>query len=546
MATSKANNKKMIKRLLFLIAITFISSINTFATSAIDTSYTQGLTAFDWTPISDADKIMQYENPKDLTKRAIDQAKLAADNYTAGVALMKNKEYVAAIKEFQAAMKRYSRAKLSPDAMNFINANMALCYANSGNKEDLAQAEKYLSLLTSKAYNDNKWAYNIAIANSLVGNQDEAASLLSSIIRKDEFNFQAYVTLEAIYRNSGNENEADKVLERMNTAEDKLTNKNQELTENNSGTKAKKEKTQKEFVPKGKKPDITNLKIVKTDDHLQFNKIDEIDDRKMKQIQEGISDYNFGVKALANRDPKLAQKPLKDAEKKLKVGKITPDGLNFTRGNLAIACLATEEKNGVGQAKRYLSSITSKLYSTREWTYNMAVAYYQFAFMSARENKKEGTRKWTTPAAIENLNQSISLFQKSIKQDKLFLPAYENLIYIYKEQGEDKKAENVGNGLKKARLKLMQSFSKEEQLAKGGVAYIFRLNLGTFGRFDTPARVFDEPNVIAIPMTEETTAYLSGLFYNLDEALDYQKKMEEKGYLNSFIVAYNNGEEEGF
>ena len=199
----------MIKRLLFLIAITFISSINTFATSAIDTSYTQGLTAFDWTPISDADKIMQYENPKDLTKRAIDQAKLAADNYTAGVALMKNKEYVAAIKEFQAAMKRYSRAKLSPDAMNFINANMALSYANSGNKEDLAQAEKYLSLLTSKAYNDNKWAYNIAIANSLVGNQDEAASLLSSIIRKDEFNFQAYVTLEAIYRNSGNEDEAE-------------------------------------------------------------------------------------------------------------------------------------------------------------------------------------------------------------------------------------------------------------------------------------------------------------------------------------------------
>ena len=50
----------MIKRLLFLIAITFISSINTFATSAIDTSYTEDLTAFDWTPISDADKIMQY------------------------------------------------------------------------------------------------------------------------------------------------------------------------------------------------------------------------------------------------------------------------------------------------------------------------------------------------------------------------------------------------------------------------------------------------------------------------------------------------------
>ena len=89
----------------------------------------------------------------------------------------------------------------------------------------------------------------------------------------------------------------------------------------------------------------------------------------------------------------------------------------------------------------------------------------------------------------------------------------------------------------------MKSYSKEEQLAKGGKAYIFRLNLGTFGSFDTPANIFDEKNVIAIPMSEENTAYLSGLFYSLDQATEYQKKMTKKGYLNSFIVAYSNGEE---
>ena len=58
-------------------------------------------------------------------------------------------------------MKRYKRAKLSADAMNFIYANMALSYANSGNEEDKAVANSFLTKITSKAYSDNKWAYNI-------------------------------------------------------------------------------------------------------------------------------------------------------------------------------------------------------------------------------------------------------------------------------------------------------------------------------------------------------------------------------------------------
>jgi hypothetical protein len=89
----------------------------------------------------------------------------------------------------------------------------------------------------------------------------------------------------------------------------------------------------------------------------------------------------------------------------------------------------------------------------------------------------------------------------------------------------------------------MKSFSKEDQLAQGGDAYIFRLNLGTFGSFDTPANLFNESNVIAIPVSEGTTAYLSGLFYSLNEALDYQKRMKNNGYSDAFIVAYNNGKE---
>jgi len=170
----------------------------------------------------------------------------------------------------------------------------------------------------------------------------------------------------------------------------------------------------------------------------------------------------------------------------------------------------------------------------------MAVAYYVFSSFSARKNR-DGSRKETT-ASLLSIKEAIELFQKSIKQDRLFLPAYENLIYIYKEQGEAKKALKMDNSLKKARLRLMKSFSKEDQLAQGGDAYIFRLNLGTFGDFDTPADLFDEANVITIPISERNTAYLSGLYYSLDEIINYQERMIKKGYSNSFIVAFKDGE----
>jgi len=520
----------MIKRLLFLVALALTISINTAVASTIDTSYTEGITAFGWTPISDVDKVLQYENTKDISKRSIDQSKLAGEHYTLAVELMKNKEYTAAINEFKSAMKRYKRAKLSDDALNYLRANMALSYSSTGNKEDLALSKRFLDLITSKVYSDNKWTYNIAIAHHRNGNVNEAASLLSSIIRKDEFYFQTYITLEDIYRISGNDQDADKVIERMKTAEEKLIQQNQKKSSVAKGVKKNKNNKKDVFIPTGKKPDVSNLKIVKKDDHLQFNKIDKIDERGMIQIQEGIGEYNLGVKALSNKEYKTAQTHLKNTEKRLKRGKVTEDGLNFARGNLAISYLATGEKRGVGQAKRYLKYLTPKLYKSREWTYNIAVAQYAFS------SESRGTTK------EEYLNKSIKLFQKTIKQDKLFLPAYENLIYIYKEQNEDKKAIKISNSLKKARLKLMHSFSKEDQLAQGGEAYIFRLNLGTFGEFNTPVDLFEEEYLITVPITEQKTAYLAGIFYTLDQAIAYQETMIKEGYSTSFIVAFKDGE----
>jgi hypothetical protein len=76
--------------------------------------------------------------------------------------------------------------------------------------------------------------------------------------------------------------------------------------------------------------------------------------------------------------------------------------------------------------------------------------------------------------------------------------------------------------------------------------YIFRIKLGAFGEYDTPAILFDQDELITVPINDEKTAYLAGKFYNLENAITYQKKMKKSGFLKAFIVAYKNGEETEF
>ena len=60
-----------------------------------------------------------------------------------------------------------------------------------------------------------------------LNNQDEAASMLSSCIKMDEFNYQAYETLKAIYNESGNTKSANKVHEQMQSAQAKKLKESQ-------------------------------------------------------------------------------------------------------------------------------------------------------------------------------------------------------------------------------------------------------------------------------------------------------------------------------
>ena len=523
----------MLKRILFsALFILFIFNNNLLA-SSIDSSYFSHLKAYDWQPISDVEKVLQYEKTKELTKRTLDQSKLADGHYVDGVKKMKANDFNGAIKEFKAAMKRYKRAKLSDNALNYIRTNMALCYAYTGNKQDIVAAKRYIDLVTSKIEFDGNWMYNMAIVKNKTGDQLEATKILTAIIKKED-NFQAYVTLAAIYAESGNDKEAEKVKNKMFKAEDKLNQQNSKnISAKNSRTvKPKKTKKKKIVVnPRGKKPDVANLNITAKDDPLQFNKIEKIDDRSLIQIQQGIAEYNDGITALKNKNYKSAQNKLKEAEKRLKRGKIAEDGLNFSRGNLAIALLASGEKRGVGQAKRYLNNITSRIYKDRDWAYNLAVAHYDFGSRS-----KGATQK-------DFLEKSVKLFKTAIQMDKLFLTAYENLVYVYKAMGEDGKALSTYKAFVKSRDKLLNSFSKDEQTKLGmGVPYVFRVRLGTYGTFNAPVELYDQDYLITVPVNEKQTAFIAGMFYNLKDAQKYQKKMQKNGFESASIAAFKDGE----
>jgi len=261
------------------------------------------------------------------------------------------------------------------------------------------------------------------------------------------------------------------------------------------------------------------------DDHLQFNKIDKIDERSMDQVQQGVGAYNDGIKALKNKEYNKAIDDLKEAEKRLKRGKITEDGLNFVRGNLAIAYLSKGDKRGLGQAKRYLKYLTKQIYKTRDWTYNLAVACYTFG----------------------DTEKALDLFKLATKQDRLYLKPYKNMIFIYNEMEQGKKALSVQKSHDKILNDLMHAFSKKEQI-KHNVTNpgVFRVNLGTYGEYDTPADIFYEGNLISIPIDNVTTSYVAGIFDNTNDAEAYQKQMRKRGYSDCFVVWFQDGEKTEF
>tara|TARA_B100001287_G_scaffold276585_1_gene288011 strand:- start:3403 stop:4992 length:1590 start_codon:yes stop_codon:yes gene_type:complete len=512
----------------------------------------ENLTPFHWEVLDFSNEIQNKINKDetyepfftdDISRTGIKKLKEGNMYYNKGISLMKLKNYSEAIEQFTLARKSYKRARLNSNNYNYININQALCYAMSGKEKDFAIAIRYLGLVTEKIDKEKDWLYNLAIAYYNIDENDLAITNLSKAIRLDINFLQAYITLESIYRKLGRKNNADKVRDRMETAEAKLIKKYQK----NSVKEPKKSEKKSTFVLEGVQPDVTLLKIVKNDDNLQFNKINNLKDRSMPLVSEGVEAYENGVDELSNGNYERAIEQLKIAEKKLKRSKIRDHGLNFSRAQLIIAYLSTGEKNKLGLVKRNLRYITNKLYDKRDWTYNMAVANYTYGVKTVRGTDKSSD-KWKSKAKQSPfIKEAIKLFKLTIKHDKLFLNPYQNLAYLYQELGDLNKAEKYQKLYNKRRDDLIRSFDREKQIQMGvSNEYVFRVNLGTYGEYEAPADMFDEEYLITVPLNERQTTYLAGMYYSLDDAISYQKEMIKKGYSEAYIVAYKDGDEINF
>ena len=538
---------KKISKFILLLGISVLTSLNSLnAKVTIDSlNRSDNMKPFTWEVISGVEKLVPT---KDMSKNSVKKLNEGNSLYSEGIEMMKNNNYSVAIEKFSLARKSYKRAKITQDDYNYININQALCYASSGKEKDFAVASRYISLVTSKIEKEKEWLYNLAIANNMIQDHKSAIYNLTIAIRLDENYFQSYITLEAIHRNNGNKSNADKVRDKMEIAESRLIRKEQRNKRKGKVDKGEKSDLQ-EFIFEGVRPDITTLNIVRDDDNLQFNRVSQIKERSMKLVQEGVGAYNNGVNALARKNYDNAIEELKLAEKTLKRAKIKDHGLNFSRGQLTIAYLCAGEKSKLGQVKRNLRNITNKLFDSedpeklRDWTYNMAVANYDYSTkMLIRLNP--GSDKWIAKAKQSKfLKDAIKLFKLTIKYDKLYLAPYQNLSYIYKELGDENKSEKYQKLFEKRRDELIRSFDREEQI-KMGVEneYVFRIHLGKYGEYEAPADMFDEPYLITVPINERITAYLSGMYFTLDEAIEYQKEMKKKGYLDAYIVAYKDGD----
>ena len=70
---------------------------------------------------------------------------------------------------------------------------------------------------------------------------------------------------------------------------------------------------------------------------------------------------------------------------------------------------------------------------------------------------------------------------------------------------------------------------------------IYRIYLGKFGEYEAPADLFDEDNIITIPVNERYTEYLAGMFTKFIDAKKYLNEMKERGYKNASIRAFKDG-----
>ena len=526
--------KKVVRIALSLVLFASIFSVNLYA-NIIDDKPSISISKYDLLFLADAEKVMNFTKVKSLNERALEQIKLAEKSYLEGVEFLNQSNNVEAIASFKSAYKNYKRAKLSPDALNYPNLQLAVAYQLSDVERDNKKVTRYLDLVTKSIYKDKDWTYNIAILLFENKQEEKAAELLESVIKMDKFFFKAYGNLAAVYKKLGEDKKAVKVLSNLEYNQNVLAEKKRKkaLADARNKEKEKNSKSgkpsEKVQLPEGIALDKNSLKV--KDDAISILKNESIinfDERSRKKLKEGQEFFDSGAEMFNKGEYDLSIKAFKSAFKKFKQAKASEYTLSLINANLAMAYFMSPSERNNKKAMPIIDVLSKRIYDNRDWNYNLAIIHNYFG----------------------NKDKALSLLEKCTDIDKYFLLSYQNQIALHNDKQDLKKAKKVFKTHEKYKEELTEIYKEYVRtgLKQEGVdlsfleGAIFRVFLGVFNEYYLPVDIYLHDDLIMVPLGDDYFNFISGNFENFKTAERYLNKISEKDdYVDSFIIAFKDG-----
>lgn len=526
--------KKIIR--IALIFTLFASFVNPYAVQSQSKDQPSvSISKNDLLFLSDAKKVMEFVNVKNLNDRASEQIKLADQSYNDGVQFLNQGNAVKAIASFKNSFKNYKRAKLNEDALNYANLQLAVAHAISDVSRDNKKVIRYLDLVTKSISKDKDWTYNLAILYFINKEEKKASELLESVVKMDKYFFKAYGNLAAVYQVIGDNKKSEKTLSRLASAQNLLAEKERKESlaaaknkEKTSDGKGKKPQLASE-PPKGIDLDRSSLSV-KDDSKsiLENESIVNFDDRARKKLNEGQSFFDEGAIFFNKGEFDLAIKSFKSSLKKFSQAKVSEFTLSKVTANLAMSYFRSESERNQKKAMPLIDGLSKQIYNQRDWNYNIAVIQN---FIGSKD-------------------KAMALLQKCNDLDKYFLLSYQNQIALLNESGDLKKAKKTFALHEKYKDELTEIY--KEYVATGvkqdGVdlsfleGAVFRVFLGSFSEYSLPIDIYLHDDLIMVPLGDDYFNFISGNFNSYTLAENYLKKISLRdGYSESFIIAFKDG-----
>lgn len=485
--------------------------------------------------LSDVKKIMNFVKVNNLNDRALEQVKLADQAYSEGVDFLNQSKYVEAIASFKSSFKNYKRAKLSADALNFPNLQLAVAHQMSDVERDNKKVTRYLDLVTKSIFKDKDWTYNIAILYAENKQEDKAADLLESVIKMDKFFFKAYGNLAAVYRKMNNNKKADKVLSNLAYNQNVLAEKERKKSLAKAKNKEKNNGSQSTIPdvtsqpPKGIALSKGSLKV--KDDGVSVLKNESIinfDDRSRKKLKEGQDLFDQGASLFNDGEYDLAIKSFKSSLKKFNQANVSEYSLSVVTANLAMAYFMSPSERNNKKAKPLLETLSKQIFDSRDWNYNLAIMYNDF----------------------EDTDKALELLEKCNDLDKYFLLSYQNQIALHNDREDLKKAKRVFKTHEKYKDEITEIYKEyvRSGIKQEGIdlsfleGAIFRVFLGVFSEYHMPVDIYLHDDLIMVPLGNDYFNFISGNFESYKAAERYLNKISVRDdYLDSFIIAFKDG-----